>query len=172
MKLKAAGILALLFAALPLAAATSSAEIEKFNTVSDRVATGGQPTVPQIAALAREGFRTIVNLREPSEYDAAAEEAAARQQKLTYVNIPVKTTDPRPEQVDAFLAALAKPGVYPVFIHCASANRVAAFWMIRRVVVEKWDVEDAEREARLGGLKSPAMREFALDYIRTHTAAR
>lgn len=172
MKMKAVGILALLLAALPLAAAPSTSDIEKFNTVSDRVATGGQPTVPQIASLAREGFRTIVNLREPAEYDAAAEEAAAKQNKLTYVNIPVKATEPRPEQVDAFLAALAKPGVYPVFIHCASGNRVAAFWMVRRVLVDKWDVEDAEREARLGGLKSPAMREFALDYIRTHAAAR
>ena len=172
MKTRAAGILVLLLAAMPLAAAPSAADIEKFNTVSDRVATGGQPTVPQIASLAREGFRTIVNLREPSEYDAAAEEAAAKQQKLTYVNIPVKSTDPRPEQVDAFLAALANPRVYPVFLHCASGNRAAAFWMIRRVLVEKWDVEDAEREARLGGLKSSAMREFALDYIRAHQAAR
>ena len=173
MKRKAFGILAIAFlAALPLAAAPSAAEIEKFNTVSDRVATGGQPTAPQIASLAREGFHAIVSLREPSEYDAAAEEAAAKQNKLIYVNIPVKSTDPRPEQVDAFLAALANPRVYPVFIHCASGNRVAAFWMIRRVLVEKWDVEDAEREAKLGGLKSPAMKEFALDYIRAHPAAR
>ena len=172
MKTKAAGILAILLAASPLVAGPSVAEIDKFNTVSDRVATGGQPTVPQIASLAREGFRTILSLREPSEYDAAAEEAAAKEQKLTYVNIPVKTTDPRPEQVDAFLRTMANSRTYPVFIHCASGNRVAAFWMIRRVLVEKWDVEDAEREAKLVGLKSPAMREFALDYIRAHAAAR
>jgi uncharacterized protein (TIGR01244 family) len=172
MKTKAAGILAILLAASPLAAAPSAAEIEKFNTVSPRVATGGQPTVPQIASLAREGFRTVLSLRDPSEYDAAAEEAAVKEQKLAYLNIPVKTTDPRPEQADAFLEALASPGIFPVFIHCASGNRVAAFWMIRRVLVEKWDLEDAEREARLVGLKSPAMREFALDYIKTHTAAR
>jgi uncharacterized protein (TIGR01244 family) len=172
MKLKALGILAMLLAAAPLAAGPSAAEIDKFNTVSDRVATGGQPTVPQIASLAHEGFRTILSLRDPSEYDAAAEEAAAKQQKLTYLNIPVKTTDPRPEQVDAFLGALANPRVFPVFIHCASGNRVAAFWMIRRVLVDKWDLEDAEKEAILVGLKSPAMKEFALDYIRTHAALR
>jgi uncharacterized protein (TIGR01244 family) len=176
MKTKAAGILAMLLAALPLAAGPSAAEIEKFNTVSPRVATGGQPTAPQIASLAREGFRTILSLREPAEYDAAAEEAAAKQHNVAFVNIPVKTTDPRPEQVDAFLAALANPRIFPVFIHCASGNRVAAFWMIRRVLVDKWDLEDAEREAKLVGLKNPATREFALNYIQihmqTHVAAR
>lgn len=170
MKTNAAGVLAILLAASPLVAWPSAAEIDKFNSVSDRVATGGQPTVPQIASLAREGFRTILSLREPSEYDAAAEETAAKQQKLIYLNIPVKTSDPRPEQVDAFLGAMANPRIFPVFIHCASGNRVAAFWMIRRVLVERWDLEDAEREARLVGLKSPAMKEFALDYIRRHTA--
>lgn len=170
MRMKAAGILAILLAASPLAAGPSVADIDKFNTVSDRVSTGGQPTVPQIASLAREGFRTILCLREPSEYDAAAEEAAAREQKLTYLNIPVSKTDPRPEQVDAFLSALANPRIYPVFIHCASGNRVAAFWMIRRVLVDKWDLEDARFEARLVGLTSPVMKEFALDYIRKHAA--
>lgn len=155
----------LLAAAAPLAA--SSTDIDKFGWVSDKVATGGQPTVPQIASLARDGFRTIINLREPSEYDAAAEEAAAKERGLIYVNIPFKTTDPKTERVDAFLKAMDAPRS-PVFIHCGSANRVAALWMIRRVLVEKWDLEDAEREAKIVGLKSAELKEFALNYIRSH----
>ena len=108
-----------------------------------------------------------MNLREPSEYDAAAEEAAAKEHGLAYVNIPVKKDAPKAEQVDVFLK-LVKEARPPVFIHCATANRVAAFWMIRRVLVDKWDVEDAEREAKVAGLKSENMKEFALDYIRRH----
>lgn len=170
MKTSAAVVLAALLVAAPLAAGPSAAEIEKFNTVSDRVATGGQPTNSQIADLKREGFRTILSLREPSEYDAAAEEAAAKTHGLSYVNIPVKKDDPKPQQVEAFLAALNNPRIYPLFIHCATANRVAGFWMIRRVLVDKWDLEDAEREAGLVGLKSQAMKEFALTYIRSQAA--
>jgi uncharacterized protein (TIGR01244 family) len=170
MKTRAAIILLVLLSAAPLAAGPSAAEIEKFNSVSDRVATGGQPTIVQIADLKREGFRTILSLREPTEYDAAAEEAAAKAQGLSYVNIPIRKDDPRPQQVEAFLAALGNSRIYPAFIHCASGNRVAGFWMIRRVLVDKWDLEDAEREAGLVGLKSQAMKEFALAYIRSHSA--
>ena len=170
MKTKTTGIfLAMLVSSFVLAARTSITDIEKFNWVSDRTATGGQPTVAQIATLKRSGFRTIVNLRDPSEYDAAAEEAAARENGLDYMNIPVQKDAPKAEQVEAFLK-LMKEARPPVFIHCATANRVAAFWMIRRVLVDKWDLEDAEREAKVGGLKSEAFKEFALAYIHDHAA--
>ena len=161
-----AAILAVLLAA-PLAALPEVSGIEKFFRVDDRVSTGAQPTVPQIAALAETGFRTIINLREPSEHDAVAEEAAARRLDLRYTNIPVKTAEPRPEQVDAFLKSLEDPEIFPVFIHCGSGNRVGAFWMIRRVL-DGWTPEAAEREARQIGLKSANLKDFALDYIRSH----
>jgi uncharacterized protein (TIGR01244 family) len=168
MRPRTAGILAAFFAAAALLARTGSTDIDKFGWVTDRVATGGQPTLPQIASLANEGFHGIVNLREPSEYDAAAEETAARAKGLAYINIPVNKDAPKSEQADAFLAALKNTQIYPVFIHCATGNRVAAFWMIRRVIVEKWDLEDAEREAKIVGLKTPVMKDFALEYIRAH----
>jgi hypothetical protein len=49
---------------------------------------------------------------------------------------------------------------------------VAALWMIRRVLVEKWDLQDAQREAKIVGLKSPELKEFALAYIRSHGGQR
>jgi uncharacterized protein (TIGR01244 family) len=170
MKARTIGIfLALLVTSFVLAARPAVTDIDKFNWVGERTATGGQPTVAQIASLKHAGFRTIVSLRDPSEYDAAAEEAAARDNGLDYINIPVQAAAPKPEQVDAFLK-LMKDVRTPVFIHCGTANRVAAFWMIRRVLVDKWDLEDAEREARIGGLKSENLKEFALAYIRGHAA--
>jgi uncharacterized protein (TIGR01244 family) len=154
-------------AALPAA----SGGIEKFYRVNDQVATGAQPTPTQIASLAQEGFRSIVNLREPSEFDANAEEAAAKELGLRYISIPVKTAEPRVEQLQEFLRATNDPGNYPVFLHCGSGNRAGAFWMVRRVVVDRWTVEDAEKEAVQIGMKSPNLREFALAYIQRHSGA-
>jgi len=162
-------ILISLLAPVVAAVAFAAVEIEKFHRVDDRVSTGAQPTVAQIAGLAGEGFRTVINLREPVEHEAAAEEAAVRDLGMDYVNIPVCTTDPKDAQADAFLKITADPRIYPVFIHCGTANRVAAFWMIRRIVVEGWSPEDAEKEAREIGLKSAVMRDFALDYARRHS---
>jgi hypothetical protein len=44
--------------------------------------------------------------------------------------------------------------------------------MIRRVLVDGWSVEDAELQAKVIGLKSSSLNEFALDYIRRHETAR
>ncbi|HKA36310.1 MAG TPA: protein tyrosine phosphatase family protein [Thermoanaerobaculia bacterium] len=168
MKTKLALLLLALLVPAVFVAAHGAADIEKFNAVSDKVATGGQPTPAQMLDLSREGYKTVICLREPGEFDAKAEEAAAKSKGLTWINIPVNRESPKPEQVDAFLAALSSPKVYPVFIHCGTGSRVAAFWMVRRVLVDKWDLEDAQREAKLVGLKSETMKEFALNYIQTH----
>lgn len=155
-----------------LSARPGASDIEKFHRVDARVSTAAQPTLPQIAELPAEGYRTVINLREPSEHDADAEVRAAKAAGLRYVSIPVRTADPKTEQVDAFLKALSDPAVFPVLLHCGSGNRVGAFWMIRRVLVDGWTSEDAEREAREIGMKSPNLKEFAAEYIRQHPRAK
>lgn len=152
-------------------AGSTCADIDKFYWIDERIATGGQPTIDQLPSLKKEGFRTIINLREPSEYDTAAEAAAAKRLGLAYVSIPVRTLEPKDEQVDAFLAVMKDRNVWPAFVHCGTANRVAAFWLIHRVAVDGWEFADAEIEARLLGLKSANLREFAYEYLCRHPKA-
>ena len=54
-----------------------------------------------------------------------------------------------------------------VYIHCGSANRVGAMWLIKRVKQDGYAVDDALAEAEAIGLSSAALREFALDYVST-----
>jgi uncharacterized protein (TIGR01244 family) len=170
MKGRLTALLLALLVPAAFVAAHGATDIEKFYKVSEQVATGGQPTSAQFIDLAREGYKTVICLREPGEFDAAAEQKAATSRGLAYISIPVDKENPKPEEVDRFLAVLSHPNALPVFIHCATGNRAAAFWMVRRVLVDRWQVADAEKEARLAGLKSDTMKNFALDYIRTHSA--
>jgi protein tyrosine phosphatase (PTP) superfamily phosphohydrolase (DUF442 family) len=55
--------------------------------------------------------------------------------------------------------------VQPVYIHCASANRVGAVWAIKRVVQDGWSREDAIAEAQGIGMKSPVMLDFVQRYL-------
>jgi protein tyrosine phosphatase (PTP) superfamily phosphohydrolase (DUF442 family) len=144
-------------------------EIDHFLRVDERVCTGGQPTMDQLGALRDDGICAIIDLRAAAEHDLEAEASEARRLGLRFVSIPVTATDPRPEQANAFLAATGDPAVFPLFVHCASGNRVGAFWMIRRVLVDGWTPERAEYEARRIGLRSPTLLEFARDYIRAHS---
>ena len=155
-------------AGLLLVAATAllgagSGEIESFVRVDEKVSTGARLAAGQIERLRSERTRAIVDLREPGEIDPSLS-AAAEQAGIRYVSIPVRTAEPRDEQVDRFLEVLADPGMYPVFLTCGSGNRVGAFWMIRRMVVDAWTATDAEKEGRRIGLKSPHLVEFARSY--------
>jgi len=151
--------------------------IRNFLRVNEKICTGGQPTLEQLAELKAGGIRAVLNLRRPTEkqtmrpggepvpYDAAAEAAEAERLGLRYFNIPVDPDAPTDAQVDEFLKILADAQNRPIFIHCGSASRVGAFWMIRRVLADEWSLEEAEAEAKRIGLSNEKTRAFARDYL-------
>ena len=98
----------------------------------------------------------------------AASNTAATGAGLKYVHVPVDPAKPDESAVKAFLAAVTDPANQPMYIHCASANRVGALWLIKRVVVDGWDVQRATSEATAIGLTSAPLKQFALEYATSH----
>jgi hypothetical protein len=41
-------------------------------------------------------------------------------------------------------------------------------WLIKRVLIDKWDTDRAVEEATQLGMTSPVLKSFALDYTQTH----
>ncbi len=154
--------------AVEQAEAKPYAHITNFFRVNDQICTGGQPRMEDFEKMKAEGIRAIINLRMAGEYDAAAEEAKAKEVGLKYVHIPVSGRELKDESAAEFLKATDDAANRPAFIHCASANRVGAFWMIRRVLRDGWTLEKAEEEARKIGLRSEALLAFAKDYTSRH----
>lgn len=143
--------------------------IYSFTRINDQYCTGGQPRLEHLAKLKGEGVKVILNLRPSIEHRAAEEEARAKELGLKYINLPVVYRDPKEEQATEFLKILDDPANRPVFIHCAAAIRVGAFWMIRRVLRDGWAVEAAEEEAKKIGLReAPHLTAFARAYIEKH----
>jgi uncharacterized protein (TIGR01244 family) len=144
--------------------------VTNFTRVNATIACGGATSPAAYPALKDEGFKAVVNLRLDTEEGADIPGAAraAEAAGLRYIHIPVDAKAPSAASVDAFLAALADPVNSPTYIHCASANRVGAMWLVKRVLIDGWDVEKATAEAETIGLKSPQLKQFALDYIATH----
>ena len=150
-------------------AAAQEDSIKNFLRVNKEFCTGGQPSLEQLEKLKADGVKAVINLRQPAEYAAAEEEARAKALGLRYFNIPVSPTEPKAEQAAEFLKLTDDPENRPAFIHCRSAARVAAFWMIRRVLRDHWKLEDAMKEAEKVGLGDhPVLSEFARKYIETH----
>ncbi len=161
-------IVALLLAGTTVAAQSVIKEtvpgIVNFAKVDSTVACAGATSVAALADVKKQGFASVLNLRMVTEQgaDIPAATAAAQALGLTYIHLPMNTASPDPALVDGFLKAVTDTKNQPVFIHCASANRAAALWMIKRLVIDKWDAEKAGTEAAALGLTNPALKTFAL----------
>lgn len=143
--------------------------VVNFARVETTVACAGATTPAALVDVKRMGYASVINLRQVSEAgaDIDSEAAAAKAAGLNFVHLPFNAASPDPMLVDNFLKAVANPANQPAFIHCASANRAAALWLIKRVEVDKWDVERASAEATALGLTNPALKTFALDHIQS-----
>ena len=113
--------------------------ITNFAHVETTIACAGATTPAAMADVKRLGYRAVINLRQASEAGANIEEegAAARAAGLVYIHLPFNTASPDPAVVDDFLKAVTAPANQPAFVHCASGNRVAALWMIKRMVADE-----------------------------------
>jgi uncharacterized protein (TIGR01244 family) len=172
MRFLVAPVLATLLA-IPVAAQVQKKEVagvRNYSRVDATVGCGGAVDPAAMAGLKKEGFVSVVNLREATEpgADVDAGRAAAQAAGLKYIHLPFSVAMPDAAVVDRFLAAVADKSNQPVFIHCGSANRVGGMWMIKRALQDKWPLDKARAEGEAIGLNNPAMVSFATEYINTH----
>jgi uncharacterized protein (TIGR01244 family) len=168
----AAPLIALLLAVPALAQVTKSemAGIRNYSRVDATVGCGGAVDPAAMAALRKEGYVSVINLRQATEAgaDIEAGRAAAQAAGLKYLHMPFNVAAPDSKVVDGFLAAVADKSNQPVFIHCGSANRVGGMWMIKRVLQDGWAIDRARTEAEAIGLSSAPLVAFATEYIKAH----
>src|SRR4051812_12903744 len=128
--------------------------IVNFSKVETTVACAGATTPAALADVKKMGYNSVINLRTAGEAGAEldAEAAAAKTAGINYIHLPFNAQAPDPALVDNFLKAINDPANQPAFIHCASANRAAALWMVKRIAVDKWSVDQATTEATALGL--------------------
>jgi uncharacterized protein (TIGR01244 family) len=163
-----------LLATLPAKAQVVTKEdvpgITNFKRVETTVACSGAITTDAVPKIKQFGFKSIINLRESTEAGAnvEAEEAAAKDAGIQYFHIPMNAQTPTPEVADKFLEVITTPGVEPAFIHCASGNRAAALWLIKRLVVDHWKADEALDEAADLGLTNPKLLQWSLHYADAH----
>lgn len=138
--------------------------------VDATIACAGATSPEAYPELKKLGFVSVVSLRREQEAgaDIPGAKTAAAAAGLKYIHIPIDPAAITDADVEAFIKAVTETANQPAYIHCASANRAATMWLIKRVVVDGWDVARATDEAVLIGLTSPALKQFAMDYATSH----
>ena len=144
--------------------------VTNFSRVETTIACAGATTPGAVADIKKMGFKSIVNLREAGEQgaDLEGEDAAAKAAGINYIHLPFNGAKPDPAVADEFLKVITDPKNNPAFVHCASANRASAMWMIKRMMIDNWDADRAGTEAAALGLTSGALKTFALNYVQSH----
>jgi uncharacterized protein (TIGR01244 family) len=145
--------------------------VRNYTRVDASFACGGALSDGAITQIKQAGYRSVVNLRAEGEAGAniEAEKKAAQDAGLVYVWLPFVNTSPEAARIDEFLKAAGDSSNLPMLIHCASGGRVSMFWAVKRVMLDGWPVEKAMAELpELSGHVSPAVKAFALDYLKQH----
>ena len=146
-------------------------DVPRILCLNESLATAAQPSEQAFSKVAAAGFRSVLNLRTAAEgVDIEKERALVERSGMRYLHIPVVSSAPRSEQADEFIRAVREKSLYPMLIHCSSANRVGAFMMIYRVVEQGWSEKKALEEAVKIGLSSDTLKKFAETYIAQHKA--
>jgi uncharacterized protein (TIGR01244 family) len=142
--------------------------VRNFARLQTTVACAGATSPEALTAIKEMGFVSVINLRLATESGAEVEkeEEAAKAAGLRYFHVPF-TGKPDPAAADQFLTAITTPGAEPAFIHCAGGNRAATMWLIKRLSVDKWDVDKAVKEAEALGQTNQELRTWAIEYSHT-----
>jgi protein tyrosine phosphatase (PTP) superfamily phosphohydrolase (DUF442 family) len=109
--------------------------MRQFLPISDTLATAGQPTEAEFAALAQAGYEVVVNLSLPtSDHALPDEKATVEGLGMVYVAIPVVWENPTLADLDQFFEAMETHRERMVFVHCALNMRVSVFVYLYRVL--------------------------------------
>jgi protein tyrosine phosphatase (PTP) superfamily phosphohydrolase (DUF442 family) len=147
--------------------------INNFWRVNNSVSTGGTITSREMAipVLKRRAIRTVINLAGGA--DAEAERTAVEAAGMKYLLLPIDPMALDRAPVDNILKALNDRANFPIFIHSGAGHRAAAALMIKRVMVDGWDIERAGIEAASAGMvlsndMAPVWWKFVRDYFNAH----
>lgn len=145
--------------------------IKRFKAVDLKLAGGSFPNPDGLAWLAEKGYRTVLDLRDPSEV-RSADSAAVNRQALRYVALPVTESSLNVETYKKFEAELARADARPLYFFDADGVRAAALWYIRRSVADLDDDNAARKEVQDIGPITPGFLKSAQAVVAQLKAAR
>lgn len=134
------------------------------------IVTGGQPSAADLRQLGQAGAGIVLDLRDPMEPRPFDEPAVANEAGLEYVNVAVGDGTLTDATLDRILGVLREAGDRPVFVHCASGNRVGGALLPHLILDHGLEEEDAVGQAMRVGLRSAELLEWGADYARRKRA--
>ena len=148
----------------PSLSASVGPGINRFVAVDLKLAGGSAPAIDGLKWLVDKGYRTVLDLREPSEVPSSFITEATNL-GLRYVTLPISLKTIDRAHVDRFHFEVAAGEARPLFFFDSDGTRAGALWYIRRIASERIDHQIARREAEELGLTDKNFWAAATNYV-------
>jgi protein tyrosine phosphatase (PTP) superfamily phosphohydrolase (DUF442 family) len=127
-----------------MAAVVPVESIYRYLALADDLATSGQPTTEELAALAARGVAVIINLGlHNAPYSLPDERAQVESLGMAYEHIPVEWEYPRAVDYAAFVRAMRRHAGQRLLVHCSCNYRASAFVALYRILELDWPRDTA-----------------------------
>lgn len=149
------------------------AGVPNLTSFGDEVYFAAQPEPEAFQALADRGVKTVINLRTDEEMAQLPfdESEVVREAGMSYFQVPIGREEPEAATIEIFNNLVDDPDNHPIFVHCASSNRVGYLWSMLRGSRHDLPEDQAIEEGRAAGMRSPELERRARSYIQGSAAA-
>jgi len=121
--------------------------MENYYQLTPLLHTAGYPTLQDLRDLRAVGVTVVINLAISSSPSTLPDEAArAAELGMQYIHIPVEWSNPTPQNLADFFAAMETCREQVVLVHCAKNMRVSAFLYLYRILRLGWTEECARTD--------------------------
>ena len=112
-------------------------DIFNYLSISDLLATGGQPTEQQFISIKNNDYQVVINLALPTSENALPnEKQSVEYLGMEYINIPIEFDKPQVKEFKYFCQIVTEHQHKKIFIHCAANLRVSAFMYLYRQIYQ------------------------------------
>ncbi len=119
---------------------------------SEKYITGGQPDTDDLKNFAKAGGKFVINLRGKNELTDFNEQRIVESEGMQYISIPVADmSDVNLDNLITFNKAISGSNELTL-VHCASGNRVGAFFALNAFKYEDKTPEEALQIGKKTGL--------------------
>ncbi len=139
--------------------------MSSFKRLDDEFFIGPQPTEQDLQDAKKQGIKTVIDFRMPSE-TATSNAELTKRQGLTYVNIPVNKAALSTDQIGALDGAM-KDNAGPFLLHCATGARAAPLLSLSKAKQLGWSPEQTFSEATRMGFDLKTSAEFSGFVVQT-----
>jgi uncharacterized protein (TIGR01244 family) len=136
--------------------------VTEIKKISDLFSAAGQVSVEDLQQAAQAGFKSVLNLRSPTEKGFVNDEQKqAKAAGLEYANIPLSPTQADKESLHQAIQTIENLPK-PILIHCAAGARATAIALIAEANQQGLTPEQVKQKAQELGLKleQPHLQQF------------